>query len=845
MIYKTNNMKFKYLIIIFLLFSLQIKAAEISKNTAESVATNFINSRFQNEQRTVDHTIGIQFHSQLLIYAVNFSSNKGYVLVSADDRAKAVIAYSSNGNFDNYNSVEAVEYQINEYCKEIEYIIQNNIPADAEIKSQWKNFGISPEIKGTTNSIGPLLTTTWAQGCYYNDSTPFDAGGNCQHVVTGCVATAMSQVINYYNFPPVGSGSHSYNSNYGTLTANFGNTYYNWNLMANSLSATSSAAEVASVAQLISHAGISVDMMYSAGSSGAYSQDAANAFTHYFNFDNALKLYHKNNYSDSIWEQMIKKELDSLRPVYYDGSGTGGHAFVCDGYQSGGYFHFNWGWSGSHNGYYTLSNLNPGGMNFSNYCGAVLGMKPGVPKINFNTNDTLIEASGNFSDGSYSNYYHNNSNCTWLISPTYAASIKIDFYTMDLESGDSVYIYNGNNNAALLIGAYSGNTLPPTIYSSSSQVFVAFISNSSDTAAGWSASYQSEYCQSNNVLTSSSGTLSDGSGNELYNNNTSCEWLIIDSLQNQIVLQFDSFKTESGFDFVKIYDGNNSNGTLLGTFSGHSLPPILTATSGNMYIEFTSDGGVVDEGWSANYYICRSPEAPYSLDSASICNGDSILLNIDSGITNFMWVYDSTYLTNDSTPLLYAKQSGTYSYIANQTGCSQTSSPIFTLTVNDIPIINLGNDTNICVYNNLVLDGGNYNSYLWNTGDTNSTLFIDSNIVKQFGNSFWVNVIDSNYCNNSDTINIILSQCLSIQTVNDLDKINIFPNPVEDNLWIMNLEGKSLDMSVVDNNGKEVLPKQVREDKTIKLDVSELSSGVYFLILRQCTNYRSIKFIKP
>lgn len=837
-------MLMRYLIIIFMFLGFQIKASEVSQIRAELLATRFINAKYTNEQRIIDHTFQIYYHNKVLLYAVNFASNKGFVLISADDRAKAVVAYSDYGNFDNYNTVKAVNFQIEEYCKEIEFIIQNNISANNDIKSQWKNFGISTESKGPTNSIGPLLTTTWSQGCYYNDSTPYDAGATCQHVVTGCVATAMSQVINYYNFPLVGSGIHSYNSNYGTLTANFGNTNYNWSTMADNLSATSSAAEVASVAQLISHAGIAVDMMYSAGSSGAYSQDAANAFTHYFNFDNGLRLHHKNNYSDSIWEQMIIRELDSLRPVYYDGSGTGGHAFVCDGYQNGNYFHFNWGWSGSYNGYFSLSNLNPSGMNFSNYCGAVLGMKPGVPNSNFNSNDTLTEASGNFSDGSYSNFYHNNSNCSWLISPAYATSIKIDFYTMDIESGDSVYVYDGNGSSAPLIGAYSGDSLPPTIYSSSPQVFVHFVSNNIGNAAGWSASYQSEYCQNNISLTAISGNISDGSGMESYNNNTNCQWLISDSSQSQIILEFDDFKTESGFDFVSIYDGNSANGTLLGTFSGHNLPPVLTSNSGNMFIKFTSDGGVIDEGWSAHYTICIIPEAPYNIDSASICFGDSILLNIDSIITNFTWVYNGTALSNVTMPFLFASQSGNYSYTANQAGCSASNSPIFTLNVKDLPIISLGNDTNICVYNNLILDAGNFSSFIWNTGDTNSTLFIDSNIVNQFGNNFWVSVKDSNYCNNSDTINITLSECLSIKSANDLDKINIFPNPAEDKLWIINLEGKRLDISIVDNNGKEVISKQVREDRTIELNISVLSSGVYFLILNQCTNYRSIKFIK-
>jgi hypothetical protein len=585
--------------------------------------------------------------------------------------------------------------------------------------------------------------------------------------------------------------------------------------------------------------------MYSAGSSGAYSQDAANAFTHYFNFDNGLKLYHKDNFTDSIWEQMIIQELDSLHPVYYDGSGTGGHAFVCDGYQSGGYFHFNWGWSGSYNGYFTLSSLNPGGMNFSNYCGAVLGMKPGIPSSNIIFNDTLTKANGNFSDGSYSNYYQNNSNESWLISPPNATSIKLKFYTFDLSNDDSVFVYDGNNSLSPIIGAYSGNSLPNVIYSSSSQLFVQFISNNIDTAAGWSASYQSEYCQGNTILTSTTGNLSDGSGNDLYNNNTNCQWLISDTNQSTIVLDFDDFKTESGFDFVYVYDGNNTNSTLLGTYSGQSLPPTQTATSGNMLIVFTSDGGVVDEGWNAHYTICRTPNSPYQQDSSIICKGDSILLTVDTLVSNFAWFYNGAILSNDTNNYLFAKQSGAYYYTSYQQSCAASNSSIFNLITNELPIIDLGNDTTICIYNNIILNGGNYKSYLWNTGDTSSSVVVDSNLVNQYGNSYWLIITDSNNCVNSDTIDITLTPCLGIKSSNELDKINIFPNPATDKLWIMNLEGKSLDLNVVDGNGKEVISKQIRQGVSIELNIKELSSGVYYLILHQCTDYRTIKFIKP
>ena len=835
----------KLAFILVLLFTTQvIIAKEFPMSKAGQLALNFMSERSEIQSLSVLNVLPISYQNQVVMYVVNFNNANGFVVLSADDRAKPVIAFVESGTYGITNEPVAFTNQMQEYAQEIQYIISHQIAQTSEIKSQWKKY-LSPLIsKGIISAQPPLLTTLWSQGCYYNDSTPVAAGGPCSHVVTGCVATAMAQVINYHNFPNTGSGSHSYNSAYGNLTANFGQTTYNWNLMANVLSASSTSAEVASVAQLISQCGIAVDMMYSPGSSGAYSQDAAIAFTHFFNFDNGLALLHKSNYNDSIWELMIRTELDSFQPVYYNGSGTGGHAFVCDGYQNDGYFHFNWGWSGSYNGYFTLSNLNPGGMNFSDYCGAVIGMKPGIASSCNGITDTLTQASGNFSDGSYGAFYQDNANCSWLIAPANASSIRIDFFTFDVQPGDSVYLYDGVNAQASLLGAYSGLTLPNTLYSSGGNVYIEFISNSTANSAGWSASYQVEYCQGQTVLNSISGSLSDGSGLENYINNTSCSWLISDNLNRPINLVFDFFKTEAAFDFVNIYDGINASGNLLGSYSGNTLPPLSMATSGNMFIEFTSDGGVVDEGWSANYYICAQPAAPYSLASTQFCQGDSIALVIDSAVDSFLWVVDGAPQLGNLDTAFYIHQSGQYKYIAFAAGCNPDTSNAVAVQVNAIPLPHLGADTLLCTYHNLMLNPGTFSTYLWNTNDTTATLFVDSTLINQYGSVIVVEVQDSNNCINSDTINISLSPCLAINASSSLSAIKLFPNPAVDRLWISNTDHQSIEISITDAIGREVLYQEMKSDNLIEINVAELKSGAYYVILRKCTDKRVIKFIK-
>ena len=728
------------------------------------------------------------------------------------------------------------------YKDQIIFAKENKLEATDNLKNTWEIYRNKKSGNKNLKGVEPLISTIWSQGCYYNDSTP-TAGGPCQHVVTGCVATAMSQVMNYYKFPPVGTGQHSYNSNYGQLTANFGNTYYDFMLMPDTLNSMSTTAQIAQVAQLMSHNGIAVEMNYSPSGSGAYSQDAANAFTHYYNYDVDLSLKHKSSFTDSIWELMVKAELDSLHPLYYDGSGSGGHAFVCDGYQVGSFFHFNWGWNGAYNGYFLLSSLNPGGGNYSNNCGAVFGMKPGVANLCTGITDTLTAASGNISDGSYAAFYNNNISCSWLIKPDNAAIISIEFFSFDTDIGDTLFLYDGDDSQAALLGAYTGNNLPQIIQTTSNSLYVEFVSNAIDSAAGWSAAYRSEYCLPNITYTNIMDTISDGSGDANYNNLTACNWLITDSLNRDIFLEFDEFETEAGYDFVKVYDGADAFGSLLGTFDGYSLPPISIATSGSMFIEFLSDGGVVDQGWSAHYYICGDPSAPFPNDSINLCFGDSVMLTADAGFDSLQWFYNGNNLSISDT-LFYVNQAGNYYYKVFQGVCSDVNSSIVNVDVNSIPQPSLGNDTIICNYNSLILSAGSFTSFNWNTGDTTALITIDSNIINQYGNLFFVNVIDSNLCSNSDTINVNLSPCLSIDNAN-FSEVNIYPNPVINSITIENIEtNNSLNISVINSIGKIVFYEIYKKNSKIEINMESFDSGVYFLRIDDGNSQRMFKFIK-
>jgi photosystem II stability/assembly factor-like uncharacterized protein len=312
------------------------------------------------------------------IYTFTFDP-VGFVIVAADDAAIPILGYSDESTIPREITNPATKEWFDGYSHEIYQIITNAL-SNQETLKKWNallagNYNKSPEY-----DVSPLLTTTWDQGCYYNALCPIDGGGQCGHVWTGCVATAMSQIMKFHNFPPQGVGSHTYNDPpYGTQTADFGNTIYNWSSMPNNVGSSN-----IPVATLMYHSGVSVNMQYSTSGSGAYSEDVPYALMNYFNYQPGIVIQYKNNFPNvEDFKNLIRADLDQQLPVYYSGSNPSeGHAFVCDGYHlSDGTFHFNWGWSGTSNGWYSIGALNPGGYSFNDDNAIVIHIKPYNPNL--------------------------------------------------------------------------------------------------------------------------------------------------------------------------------------------------------------------------------------------------------------------------------------------------------------------------------------------------------------------------------------------------------------------------------------------------------------------------------
>ena len=496
-----NYIKSRIVVIVFTIF---IATTVTSQNVNYATASKLAGLFFSAQNKWLNNAMTLAMvninKNDTLFYVFN-NGNSGFVLVSGDYSVYPVLGYSNEGKFIVTNQSE-VSYWLNKYAKQISDIKLNK--KNVTENPAWNKFltnGFAKTIKSLNNGVNYFVTTKWDQGPYYDLYCPAASDGEAGHCVTGCVATAMAQVMKYFNYPPKGNGSNTYvHSHYGVLSVNFSDVTYDWADMTNTVNGNSSQNTINAVATLIYDCGVQVDMDYTPVGSGSSCYIAANSFIQYFGYRNTIANIPRDSSAfmgkanDPKWKLLLTNNLQLHQPILYSGADdtVGGHAFVCDGYQTDAldsiYFHMNWGWSGGDDGYYLLDNLDPGADNFTAGEAAIVNIAP----------------------------------------------------------------------------------------------------------------YGAEYCTAKMIYTAQTAEINNGSGQSNYWANTNCDWLIEPPDAQQIVLQFNSFKTRHDSDWVTVYDGDTTTAKVLGAFSGDSIPPNITAKSGKMLITFTSIGQ--DPGWDATYY---------------------------------------------------------------------------------------------------------------------------------------------------------------------------------------------------------------------------------------------------
>jgi hypothetical protein len=606
-----------FLTLAFILAAIPALVAKVvDKEQARLVAQNFFTERISIHQvnwdidkLTINDVITLETEGQPAIYVFT-NGGQGFVLVAADDALTPILGYAYDRSYSLPGTNPNYDGFLSEYIEQVKYVRTNSIEASSEVQNSWNTYMSGQtdfSVLADTTTLGPLITTMWNQDIWYNEFCPADAAGPGGHCYAGCVATAMSMIMNYYKYPKTGSGQHSYVApGYGTQTANYGATEYDWDAMQNTVN-SSSGMGIPANALLQYHAGVSVNMEYAPDGSGAFSTDVPYALKTYFKYSPAVQYVARSGYTVTAWENMLTEQLDANKPIYYSGrnpSDASGHAWVCDGYQKIGTsktFHFNFGWSGSNNGYYTSSNP----YNFTSQQAMVRNIYPNANYPYGCTSQTLELTMGSFEDGSGPlALYNNNLGCTWLIDPVDTVnSITVTFVRFDLSSSDSLYLYDGADADAPLLAAYSGNTIPENVTSNGDKMFIRFVTDGSVQDSGWLAEYYTELpnlCSGTETMTGPSGSFSDGSGPYNYKNNSACKFKILPPYAINLTLTFEEFDLLAE-DEISVYSLPANQ--LIATLTGNDIPDPITLPFGGFFLIFKSNPYYTAGGFSASYSI--------------------------------------------------------------------------------------------------------------------------------------------------------------------------------------------------------------------------------------------------
>lgn len=352
--------------------------APISNQQAKKITRHFLENRLFCLQNP--HTRGTakdlplqEVVSTDAYYIFNVGQQDGFVITSADDRMADILGYTDRGSFDIKRCPASLQYILNQYQNELKLL--NRVPTS-------KSITATPQADRAP--IAPLLKSIWSQYGPYNKQTPLHNGANC---VTGCVATAAVQIMNYYRHPKSSPALNGYRTVSVRISVDaLPATSFDWNDMLPTYRTDNTEMQQNEVAKLNRYVGQAVQMDYTKDDSGADSYLVVSEFPKLFGYAKDMHRVFRAQYSYDDWNNLIYNELQAKRPVYYfaeDATYGYGHAFICDGYQEGEFFHINWGWGGRFNGYYRLSVLSPREYGFEQLPsvfvreqGAIIGFKP-------------------------------------------------------------------------------------------------------------------------------------------------------------------------------------------------------------------------------------------------------------------------------------------------------------------------------------------------------------------------------------------------------------------------------------------------------------------------------------
>jgi len=557
----------------------------------------------------------------------------GFVVVSASTTTPPVLAYGFDQNFE---MIPPVRDLFHLYKGEIAYAEKMGWNAKPKAAADWARYSAAEFVpkaaKGATG--GPLLTTTWDQGKYYNTYCPWDVQAGPYYdyrVPNGCVALACSQILNYHRYPDRGTGSTSYiPQGYPRQTVNFYQHTYHYDAMTNH--PTSYANEIAKLAY---HFGVAIQMNYNYDGSGANTTVAKEKLYSIFKYDPTLTSYYRGNYLDTDvveFYAVLREEIDAKRPIYYSGcteTFSSCHAYVLDGYDDNDRFHLNYGWGGSSNAFYAIDNFVAGPMHFDYGSETVVNIRPslGVTPPSCEGHKRITASFGYVADGSHTvRPYQANPDCSWMVAAQGASAYSFTFDRLDLNEGDYVTIYNGPTVESGVKVALTGSQVPSQQYQViADSVLITFTGNSDNTEHyGFLISYSSTLpprtCDEITVVPNVwNATITDGSQQgEKYLPQTTCAWNITHNCISGYAFTFPNFNLGYG-DFVDVYNNTTNPATLYKRFDIYSMPEgIYTVNFKKMRVHFVSDNWDQGEGFSMDYYALASVEDYNGLEDLTV-----------------------------------------------------------------------------------------------------------------------------------------------------------------------------------------------------------------------------------
>ncbi len=538
-----------------------------------------------------------------------FNAENAFVVVSGDRSAQPVLAYIDHQLYNDGDAVAPFQMWIDHYANQIAQIKREHI-VQPQPAAQWEAILAGTHAFRTGDSIAPLMLSRWDQGEYYNYYCPRDASGDNGRVVTGCVATAMAQLMYYFRFPESGVGSYSYtDENYGVQSADYGNAHYDYNAMCDVPTCINT-----EISKLIYHCGVGVDMHYGPNGSGMNNHSAARVLRTYFKYSPETEYLFRDS-TNLNWDSVIVNHLQRRIPMYYAGWSVpdiNGHGFICDGYKtvdSAYYFHFNFGWSGYMDGYFYTNSLFVGSYNFNLAQELIINAYPDTTQYTYPTpqpltgSTTLTAREGTFTDGGLD--YENcpaGIDYIWHIAPVEenVTDVTLTLH-YGLSEGDTLWVTNPNVNTFEMRTADTGML---TVAWGTTELTVHLVTHSAE-SEGFRAHYTSNvptFCSGTKVFTSITGTITDGSDDSNYNNLTTCKFrLVLSANYSAIRFHINSLDLEPGTDFLHFYGNTVSDANHLFSLTGHISDSTFVMSNQRMTLLLETNETVTDGGFNIDY----------------------------------------------------------------------------------------------------------------------------------------------------------------------------------------------------------------------------------------------------